>query len=261
MRSVTRFEANLLQLLWFFLHREPSERALPLLENRCDAPRCLNRNAVHLIQDALAKGCVFLLARQGGWRRERSCAANELSRAGYGNGTPPAELGLTFSAHTLRFLIWITAHRPGDTKYLLSVPEDELTLGDRLLFYFAHERLRSVADGLDARTLRSQQPFLNHALCWLAFPEDFTATPAEARPNFTSWTNGTGAYLLEAMQPELTRRWIEVESNKERLVDPQAMRRFGSGAGARVDRVSRCDRAGGPKGFWRISCYMRLRPF
>src|SRR5690348_17516341 len=71
MQSVSRFEAHLLRLLWYFLGREPSERALPLLENRCAAPACLHRNAIQLIQDALAKGCVVLLARRGGWRRER----------------------------------------------------------------------------------------------------------------------------------------------------------------------------------------------
>src|SRR5262249_11529820 len=36
-----------------------------------------------------------------------------------------------------------------------------------------------------------------------------------------------GACLLEALHPELTRRWIEVESSKERLSDPQAMRVLG----------------------------------
>jgi len=33
--------------------------------------------------------------------------------------------------------------------------------------------------------------------------------------------------MLEALQPELARRWIEVESNKERIGDPQTMRVLG----------------------------------
>ena len=227
MQSVSRFEANLLRLLWYFLRREPPERALPLLENRYPAPACLHRNAVKLVQEALAKGCVFLLARRGGWRRERFLRGERVVEGRLWQRTPSTELGLTFSSHTLRFLIWITANRPGDSERAWQVPEEELTLGDRLLLYFAHEGLRNVAEGLGAPKLRTQQPFVQHALCWLAFPEDYTAAPVGTRPNFAPWTTGAGACMLEALQPELARRWIEVESNKERIGDPQTMRVLG----------------------------------
>lgn len=227
MNSVSRFEANLLRLLWYFMGREPPERALPILEARCAAPPCLHRNAVHLIQDALSKGCVFLLARRGGWRRERFLHGERVLEGRLWQRTPPADLGLTFSAHTLRFLIWITANRPGDTERGWSVAEEELTLGDHLLLYFAHEGLRNVAERLGAPALRTRPPFLRHALCWLVFPEDYTAAPTGARPNFAPWTNGVGAAMLEALQPELARRWIEVESSKERFAEPRAMRVLG----------------------------------
>jgi hypothetical protein len=141
--------------------------------------------------------------------------------------TPPADLGLTFSAHTLDFLIWITAHRPGDKNPPWRPREEDLTLGDRVLLYFAHEGLRSAVEGVGAASLRSEQPFVRHGLCWLAFPDDYTTTPIGIRPNFAPWTNGVGAFMLEALQPELARRWIEVESGKERIADPQAMRVLG----------------------------------
>ena len=227
MQTVSRFEANLLRLLWYFLRREPPERALPLLENRCVAPPCLHRNAVRLIQDTLAKGCVFLLARRGGWRRERFLRGERVVEGRLWERTPPAELGLAFSVHTLGFLIWITANRPSDTARPWIVPEEELTLGDRLLLYFAHEGLRNLAEGLGASVLRTQEPFVRHALCWLAFPEDYATAPTGTRPNFAPWTIGAGGFMLEALQAELARRWIEVESNKERLTDPQVMRALG----------------------------------
>jgi hypothetical protein len=227
MQSVSRFEANLLRLLGYFLYREPPERALPLLEERCAAPPCLHSNAVRLIKNALAKGCVFLLAQRGGWRRERFLRGSRSVEGRLWERTPPAELGLTFSAHTLRFLIWITAHRLDDTAHAWCAPEKELTLGDRLLLYFAYERLRNGAERMGASALRMQGPFRHHALCWLAFPGDYTAMPASAGPNFAPWTHGAGACLLEALQPDLARRWIEVESSKEGLADPQAMRMLG----------------------------------
>src|SRR5262249_48709045 len=40
-------------------------------------------------------------------------------------------------------------------------------------------------------------------------------------------TNGLGAAMLEALQPDLTARWLQVEGSKERLADPQAMRALG----------------------------------
>ncbi|HWG45011.1 MAG TPA: hypothetical protein VN688_19735 [Gemmataceae bacterium] len=227
MQSVSRFEANLLRLLGYFLHHEPPERALPLLENRCAAPTCLHRNAVHLVKDALAKGCVVLLARRGGWRRERFLRGDRAVEGRLWERTPPTELGLTFSTHTLEFLIWITANRPSDKDTPWRPREEDLTLGDRLLLYFAHEGLRSLADGLGARSLRTHQPFVEHGLCWLAFPEDYTAAPVGSRPHFAPWTNGVGACMLEALQSELAQRWIEVESGKERISEPQAMRVLG----------------------------------
>lgn len=227
MQSVSRFEANLLRLLWYFLHREPAERALPLLDNRCTAPKCLNGNAVNLVTDALAKGIVLLLARRGGWRRERFLRGDRAVAGRLWERTPPAELGLTFSTHTLEFLIWITAQRPGDKNPPWHPPEENLTLGDRVLLYLAHEGLRNAGEGLGAAKLRTEQPFVQHGLCWLTFPEDYSAAPTGARPNFVPWTNGTGACMLEALQPELAHRWIEVESAKERIVEPQQMRVLG----------------------------------
>src|SRR6476620_7070891 len=114
MQTVSRFEANLLRLLYFFLRREPIERALPLVENRCQAPTCLSRGAVRLVQDALSKGCTFLLAQHDGWRKERHLRGERVVEGRLWQRTPPGELGLPFSGHSLEFLVWITAARPGD---------------------------------------------------------------------------------------------------------------------------------------------------
>lgn len=227
MQSVTRFEANLLRLLAYFLRREPPERALPLIENRCTAPPCLNRNAVDLVKAALAKGTVALLAHRGGWRRERYLCGERVVEGRLWERMPPAELGLKFSPRSLEFLAWITANRPGDKERPWRPREDELTVGDRILLYFAHDGLRGVAEGLGAAALRTEQPFVQHGLCWLACPEDYTAVDLGVRPNFAPWVTPPGSCMLEALQPELARRWIEVESGKERIAEAQAMRVLG----------------------------------
>jgi hypothetical protein len=69
---------------------------------------------------------------------------------------------------------------------------------------------------------------MHHALCWLAYPEDYTQAPSEASPNFAPWIKGVGACILEALQPDLTARWIHVESGKERIEQPPLMRALGT---------------------------------
>jgi hypothetical protein len=227
MRTVTRFEANLLRLLAYFLGREPAEFALPLVEERRAAPVCLSRTAVRLVQDALAKGCISLLARRGGWRVERHLRGDRVVEGRLWQRTPPGDLRLTFSRHSLEFLIWITSARPGDKEPHWRPAEEDLTPGDLLLLYFAHQGLRDSAASLGAVDLRRRPPFVRHGLCWLAYPEDFTAAPEEFAPDFAPWTNGAGASMLEALQPELATRWIEVEGAKGGIVEWQRMRNLG----------------------------------
>ncbi len=227
MQTVTRFEANLLRLLYYFLGREPAETALPLVEDRSSPPPCLSRPAVRLVKDALAKGCVFLLARRGGWCVERHLRNQRVVKGRLWQRTPPAELGLTFSRRTLEFLVWITAARPGDNEPAWRPEEASLTAGDRVLLYFAHQGLREAAESLGVSQLRRRPPFAQHGLCRLAYPEDYAAAPADAEPNFAAWTDGVGACVLEALQPELAARWVAVEGGKSRIMEWQAMRDLG----------------------------------
>jgi hypothetical protein len=226
MQSVSRFEANLLRLLSFFLKREPPEQALPLVEQRLDPPVCLQRPAVRLVQDALAKGCTYLLAQRGGWRDERHLRGERIAEGRLWQRTPPPELGLHFSRHTLEFLLWITAARPGDREPYWGPPEEQLTAGDRVLLYFAHEGLREAADSLGGPELRRRPPYNRHGLCRLAYPEDFTHLD-DVAPHFDPWTSGVGACVLEALQPALAERWLRLEGAKERIDDPQQMLSLG----------------------------------
>lgn len=226
MQLVTRFEANLLRLLYFFLRQEPPERALPLIENRCDAPPCLSKTTVRLMQEALAKGCTHLLAARGGWRKE-SFLRGERPRTGrlWERAAPP-ELGLTFSHHSVQFLIWITAEHPGkDTSW--TPAQEELTPGDRILLFFAHEGVRQGAHHLGAAEMTRRAPLSQHGLLWLAYPEDYGATPERCAPDFAPWTSGVGACLLEALQHDLADRWVHVETRKGRIGDYDEMRTLG----------------------------------
>jgi hypothetical protein len=225
MKVVSRFESRLLRLLRAFLHGEPIEQMRPLVVEPCEAPPCLSLSAVALVQDTLAKGCVHLLARRDGWRRERHLRDGKLVEGRLWERTPPLELGLKFSRHTLGFLIWITAVDL-EGKLLWEPPESELTIGDRLLLYFAFDALMPLRV---ASQLARSPAFHRNGLCWLAYPEQFASTPVDGELDFTPWTTGQGACILEALQRPLSDRWLAVEDSKSEIENWQRMQAVGRG--------------------------------
>jgi hypothetical protein len=92
------------------------------------------------------------------------------------------------------------------------------------LCFYAFEALRHEPR-LDA--LWRRPPFRQHGLCRLAYPEHPFGS-AEAEPMFAPWTTGPGAWVLEALQTELARRWVEVECYKgQHVTDWSAMQTLG----------------------------------
>src|SRR5262245_5195931 len=184
MKAVSRFEYNLLRILHFFLQRVPLEQVRLLIVNRSDKerPRCLSRTAVDLVQEALAKGTTELLARAGGWRRERFLRHDQPVLGRLWERAPPRELGLPFSAHSLDFLMWLTAVKPSEPTNQWSPPPEELSVGDWLLLFHAYKALRETDVGQVQRTRRA---FARHVLCRLAFPEDFAANTEEVELDFS----------------------------------------------------------------------------
>ena len=141
--------------------------------------------------------------------------------------TPPRELGLDFSGETLDFLVWVTAVDPKKPKEFVWKPElSKLTLGDRVFLYFAYAALREEGThrNLD---LPPRPVFLRHGLCRLAFPDDFAGVKNDEPPDFTPWMTGAGSYILEALQAELTSRWLQIERGKEDISDFTKMRSLG----------------------------------
>jgi hypothetical protein len=222
MRTVSRYEADLLLVLHCFMRRAPLEQALPILAGRCVKPRCLSREAVELAQDALAKGCTTLLARRGGWRPARYLRGDRIAAGRLWDRTSPADLGLAFSHQAMEFLMWVTASNPTATRDQWRAAPDDLSPGDRLLCFFAYEALRATEF---APALRQLAAFARHGLCWLAFPEDFADNPE--CPEMTPWVGGVGACVLEALETTLAEGWLQVERRKGKVSSWQRMRAVG----------------------------------
>ncbi|HXG10430.1 MAG TPA: hypothetical protein VNK04_11750 [Gemmataceae bacterium] len=226
MKVVSRFEANLLRILYGFLLRAPRDQVRELVRSGSPRPPCLGRAAVALVQEALAKGCVQRLAQLGGWRRERHLRGDRAVEGRLWERTPPAALGLKFSRHSLDFLIWITAAKLSEIKPAAwEPPEHELTVADWLLLYLAYDVLAGCPDV--AERLQALPAFQRNALCRLAYPEDFTRVPENTLPDFAPWTADLGACILEVLQGKLTDRWVEVEFDKGRIDRWQQMQAVG----------------------------------
>jgi len=212
MKTVSRFEADLLRVLRALLGRAPVEHALPLIASGARRPRCLGRSAVELVQDALSKGCVHWLAHHGGWKRERHLRADKTVNGRLWDRTPVDQLTLQFSRHSLTFLLWLVCTRAAGQRWL--PPVEELTPADNLLLLLAHEALRETPA---ADVTRQLPAFLGNVLCRLAYPQDFTQARPLATTNFLPWTSGLGACILEVFQTHLANCWVRVETDKARI--------------------------------------------
>jgi hypothetical protein len=219
-----------LTILRYFLRREPQRHALPLILDARDRPPCLSRNAVRLVQDSLAKGCVLVLCRGPRWQREGNGWMTErFLRDGFPREgrlwerTPPQEMGLRFTKGSLEFLMWVTAAKPDDPKARgPELAEKHLAPADWLLFYLAYTALRETAL---AGAVRTWPVFVRNPLCRLAFPADF---PRATKPiDYAPWTNGLAGCILEGLQAEWAGSWVAAERHKGRTDAWQQMQEAG----------------------------------
>jgi hypothetical protein len=221
---VTAFEGRLLRILHAVLGHAPADQALPLVLDRVPRPATLSRACVELVADSLAKGCMTFLARAGGWRRDRFLRDGQPRDGRLWERSEPATLGLAFSRHALEFLIWITAHRPGDQNPPLELPPADLTPADRLLVFLTYDLLR---DTEVAAAFRALPAVIRDGLIRLACPDDFAGIPNDPGPDFAPWLTGLGAAMFEAVQPFLCERWVALERGKVQIGDWTALRDLG----------------------------------
>ena len=223
-RVVTPFESRLLRILHAIVRHAPPDPVLTLISERPSRPPTLSRTCVDLVADSLAKGCMTFLVRAGGWRRDWFLHDGQPRDGRLWERWGPANLGFAFSSHTLEFLIWITAHRPGDRTPSLELPSDQLTPADRLLLFLSYDLIRETDAG---PALRAVPAIAQDGLIRLACAEDFAGIPKIAGPEFAPWLTGLGAAMFEALQPLLCDRWVTMERQKAQIGDWTALRDLG----------------------------------
>lgn len=241
-KMVSRFEANLLRIVRFFLKQAPAEQAMKLINDRIDRPKCLSAAVVELVKDSLSKGCILYLVRAGAWKRDQFLRSGTPKFGRLWERTPVERLTLEFSLQSLDFLIWITAHRAKEQSPIWHARTQNLTVADWLLFFLAYEAMRGDAE-LSA-ALRTSPAFAANALIWLAYPNDFVGE-IQPVPALDIWLTESGSLVLEALQPVLENRWLEIERNKGQVGDWALLNRQGQVQGRVSDAFTNAvDRAG-----------------
>jgi hypothetical protein len=196
------------------------------LRSESTLPDGIGPTCRRLLEATLARGAVLELARRGGWRPARHLAAGgEPGAAGrlWDRHAPPT---LRFSATTMHLLRWLS-RTPLATGSTRSIEGDgTLALGDELLAYLACDLLvRTGCGGAVGR----ERLFARSPLCWLGFPDRLAPRLEKdpALPDFAGLVAGPGALLLEALQPDLARRWVELERGKRAVRRIEAMSSLG----------------------------------
>lgn len=245
-RPVSRFEADLVRVLRFCLGRFPEHEGTAALKRSHPRPDCLSRNAVELVKDSLAKGCVLHLVRAGGWRNDRYLRGGQPTPGRAWQRVPLDERGLAFSAHVVEFLVWATAEKVHDTRAAWDAPAAALTPADELFFWLVFDACRVDPDL--AAALRKKEAFRSNRLAWISTAGDLAAEDAEpAPPDFAPLFAGERAVMLECLQPHLTQRWLRAERAKSQVSDWRRMRREGRAEAAGLAAfLAAADAAGRP---------------
>lgn len=191
-------------------------RFIPLLRRRRGPITAIGPTAMGLLQQTLARGVTSYLLRAGGWQRRASLRGDsgEPVRGRLWQRHDPLP-PLRFTPASFELLTWLHSEDVAGPKRALEAP-DAMTVADELLHYLALSHVvRAVG--------QTEQPgFQRSALCQLGFADQLGGAPELA---FDHLCVGPGAAILEAMQPELARRWVAMEAHKGQIVSLEAMLR------------------------------------
>ncbi len=221
---LSSFEANLCSILYSVLGDTSIGQVMPKVRQSLAYQGCLSSDAIHLVQDALAKGMTHWLAVRGGWHSDRHLRDGVASTGAIWQRSAPSDLGLTFSPASLRFLIWLTANDPLATHADPTGLLKDLTVGDQLLILRALLRFQDTE--ITERLVR-MRALAELPLVALVFPRQVSLRQNHVVPKFSESLPELG-WVLECLQPFLAERWMDMELSKSTITDVFIMRRMGA---------------------------------
>jgi hypothetical protein len=257
-RRVAASEHDLLTLARALVSLLAADAVEPLLRRSRSMPAGVGPTCAALLCQILGRGTALALARKGGWRAQDSLAEQgEVVSGRLWNKRPPPQL--RFGEATMLLLRYLAGEPQGDplagsaaarkTKGFALPKKVALELGDELMLYLACELLRRAGC---AERLSSWPALRGSALCWLGHVDLLIGAGKGKGPTASAlaafdprWVEGPGATILEALGPELARRWLAIERGKGRIVKAQRLTALGQAQDALLGALAEAaDRAG-----------------
>ena len=178
-----------------------------------------------VLADTLRLAWVALWAR-GGARPGASITDAGVARGRVWERHAPAPL--PFTSATLALLRWMVATPLAAPRSTLApLPARPLALGDEVAVYLA----LAAADGTPALPALAAQPLVRAApLAWLGFAHELAPVGPGVPPPaaFGGLAAGAGAIVVEALAPELARRWTAAELRKRAAAAPAELVAIGA---------------------------------
>jgi len=222
MKVVSTFEEHLLNILRTILRDGSVDKVLTLLVREISRPKCLGQDCVDLVQDYLAKGIVRRLASLG-WPEERFLNQSDPIDKDPVTGrlwerTNIEHRQLTFSQHTMDWLLWMTETNFAQPKVRPPKPTQKrpLTIGDRIFLLLMFDAMKST---LGINEIVRHPAVKNDGLIWLLYADEFAAVDSDKKPisfsgEFAHWFDSGSTWMLELVQRLLAQRWLEMERSK-----------------------------------------------
>ncbi len=238
MTPVSPEEHDLLSLARAVFGLAAFEDVEPLLGVQKPALQGLAPPAMAVLEDTLARGGVLWLMRAGGGRLAASLQGGEI-RVGrlWERHPPPA---LRFSAVTFEVLRWLTSRALSGTDRTQLHVSGAPTPADELFLYATC----ALLDGSEyARALARQGLFRSALLCRLGFAASLGEN--EPLPALPDLQLAPLTVLIEGLQGDLARRWLNAERRKAERFSPQELQRMGASQDVVLEEVlSAADRLG-----------------
>ena len=216
---VAESEKTLLELTRAILR--PSSSHIRRLRIRAESDRRLSKigpTAMGLLQQTLTAGVSYELLHRGGWQRRRTLVEGH-PRGGRLWQRHTSLPVLEFGPASFELLLWLHDEDVGLPKRKLKY-KGERGLGDELLHYLAAEQVLAAGGNL------LQPGFLHSPLCQLGFADALSGGELPTL-DFRPLARGGGAIVLEALQSDLARKWLAMESTKQTITELDDMIAFG----------------------------------
>ncbi len=181
----------------------------------------IGEEAMRVFEDTLAKGCVRVLAREGGWR-------NIARRTGSGVTTgrlwQTRAAKLTFSKFTFELCRWLVSQPLGGGEKFELLRTEPKTNGDELVAYLA---CALVEEQAVERVVAAQPGVRASALAWLGFTRMLGTTDGAVCAASKLEALPKDDVLIEGLELDLARRAGRFERDVQVVREPQRLLALG----------------------------------